>query len=244
MVVKYLPPVARTVTLLACVAVAVSCGADLVLPSNAVPATVAIVQGDKQTGTVGTALANPIAVRVMAVGGRPLPGERVAFVSTAPGSQVSPDTVLTDATGQATSSWVLGTLAGTQQLEAKVLNSALPQPLIATFTASAAAGPPVTFIEVGGQDQVGPPLQQLPDSLAVRADDEFGNPVPDVSVTWEVTRGNGTLSATNTLTGRDGRTAVTWTLGFGPIRQTVEATLDLTDDSVKFTATATFGLTP
>ncbi len=43
--------------------------------------------------------------------------------------------------------------------------------------------------------------------------DRYGNPVAGADVVWAVTEGDGTLGDEHTLTGPDGTSAVTWTVG-------------------------------
>lgn len=50
-------------------------------------------------------------------------------------------------------------------------------------------------------------------TLTVEVLDESGNALPDASVRWQVIEGRGSLSATSSITGSDGRASVTWTLG-------------------------------
>src|SRR5690625_2723630 len=50
-------------------------------------------------------------------------------------------------------------------------------------------------------------------TLTVEVLDESGNALPDASVRWQVIEGRGSLSATSSITGSDGRASVSWTLG-------------------------------
>src|SRR5512134_1573540 len=107
---------------------ALACGGgDLVLPSESGPARIVIVGGNQQNGSAGSALADPLVVRVVDAQDRAISGVRVAFdlaAGTTTG-QVSPDTVLTDNGGLASAEWVLGSGAGAQGVDAKVVGEAL-----------------------------------------------------------------------------------------------------------------------
>jgi hypothetical protein len=70
--------------------------------------------------------------------------------------------------------------------------------------------------------------------------DGFGNPVPDISVTF--TPSAGSVSGSPVLTGEDGQATVTWTLGTTAGTQTLEAaSAGLAGSPVVFTATAAAG---
>jgi F420-0:gamma-glutamyl ligase len=62
-----------------------------------------------QTGVVGTALAQPVAVIVADQNGAPLANATVNWAVTAGGGSVASSTSVTDANGNATVVWTLGT---------------------------------------------------------------------------------------------------------------------------------------
>jgi hypothetical protein len=108
----------------------------------------------------------------------------------------------------------------------------------ATFTAMATA--PATgsasITIAGGNNQIATSGSTLQNPIVVFVADQTGKPLVGVSVTWAVATGGGSLSATTGITGPDGKSAVTWTLGANPGTQTVTATAGgLTP--VTFTAT-------
>ncbi len=59
------------------------------------------------------------------------------------------------------------------------------------FTATAKAGAPKTLVSHSGNGQIGSAGQPLPVPLAVKVTDNFGNGVEKISVTFNVTAGNG-----------------------------------------------------
>ncbi len=194
----------------------VRCGGSdgVVTPEEGLPAALAVLGGGAQTGTVGQALPDTLVVRVTDSRDRPVQATRVQFLVLAggAGADVIPDTALTDADGQARARWVLGTLAGPQRVEARVLGRVAAGTLKATFDATARPDVPDTVTAVKGQDQTATVGQALPDSLVVLVTDRFGNPIAGQSVSWAAV-GGGTVSATTTSTGADGRTGVRRTLG-------------------------------
>jgi hypothetical protein len=217
--------------LLAGVTLVGACGSDLVLPEDpggaARTLALAAAAGDSQRGPVAQLLPDPVVARVVDGTGQPVSGVGVVFV-LGPGStsaDLSPDTAVTDADGRASARWMLGTLAGTQTVEAHL--AAQPAgPPSAAFVAVAQAGPPDSLVAVRGDGQSGLPAAPLADSLVVRVADRYGNPVAGTLVHWRVASGQGALDARDVATGADGRAAVVWTLGFSFRRQTVEASID------------------
>lgn len=77
-----------------------------------VPVQVVVVQGNNQSARVGTALATQIVIRVLGSGNVPMVGVPVAFQVTAGGGAFTPQTALTNATGEVTVRWTMGAVAG------------------------------------------------------------------------------------------------------------------------------------
>jgi hypothetical protein len=191
----------------ACVALlvsGVSCG-DSGAPAT--PAAIQAVTPATVAATVGSSVA--VTVRVTNARGGAVANASVSFAAGAGSGSVAPATVLTDAGGQASSTWRLGTAPGTQSVAASVSSS-----LRVTFTAAATPGrarsvalqgqaPPAV---VAGSDVVPPPV------FVVR--DGHGNPVPGVAVTFSLRIGNGSFEPASAMTDGQGLAAVgRWTLG-------------------------------
>jgi hypothetical protein len=215
-----------------------ACGGDnLLLPKDGEPARIAIVRGDNQTGTVGQALGDSLVVKVTDPSDRPVVGVEVVFVPPL-GADVSPnDTVQTGPDGQAAVHYTLSTTAGEQIVEAHA-------PIVpstnstATFRASAEPEGAVALLGDGGDGQSGQVATVLPESLAVRAVDRFGNGVAGVEVTWDA-GGGGELSPGSAVTGADGRAAAQLTLGDEPGSSTITAGAgELEGSPVSFTVMA------
>ena len=106
-------------------------------PASPAPAqNLAPSAGNGQSGTVGATLA-PLTVTVADTGGNPLSGVTVAFDVTAGGGKVSPGHVRTNAAGQASTTFALGVLPGTNTVTASVADSLSP----AVFTETGLAAP-------------------------------------------------------------------------------------------------------
>jgi hypothetical protein len=213
----------------------VGCGGDsLVLPSQGFAARIDIMKGDGQSGTVGSALKDSLVVSVVDATGRPVTGAKIAFVPVAgaQGAQTTPDTIITDSAGIAQSRWQLGTVAGSQVAEARVVGQALK----ASFGATALPAPASVIAAIAGQGQSGVAGQPLRDSLVVQVTDRYGNPVSGANVNW--TTGSGRLSPSRTSSA-NGLAATQWTLGGGAGNQNADAALSNGNGSASFVATAT-----
>ncbi len=111
----------------------VGCGDDNNITTPTPVATqVQIVSGNTQSGTRGTALANPVIVRVVDQNGNAFAGATVTFAVASGGGTISPTTTTTGTNGQAQATWTLGSTAGAN-----------------TITATAGSLTPVTFTATG-----------------------------------------------------------------------------------------------
>jgi hypothetical protein len=191
-----------------------ACGSDLTLPDpSGAGFELSKIGGDEQIGTVGEVLPDPLIVRVVSASGQPVPGQAVAFVlPEGETGRLDPDTAVTNSSGDALSSWVLGNEPGAHQVEARLV-SELADPPAELFQASARAAPPDTLRALSALVQPGRRGETLEDPLVVIAVDRFGNPVAGINVGWAVTAGEGEVSEAQTATGADGTASVLWTLG-------------------------------
>jgi hypothetical protein len=216
-------------------------GNDIVLPSEGVAAAMTAVQGDKQSGSAGSPLADSLVVKVVDTKSRPVGDQTIVFQVLSGGGEVVPDTAVTDESGLASTQWVLGTADGTQSVRARAVGNGAGSNVTVTFTATAGAAGASTLAAVKGDKQTATAGSPLPDSLSVKVTDQFGNPVSGVAIDWTLT-GGGTVSAPTVETGADGQAGIVRTLGPTAGQQTTVATATgLTGSPVTFTATATVG---
>ena len=82
--------------------------------------------------------------------------------------------------------------------------------------------PPLAFWIISGDKQQGLLGEALANPFVVEVRDQSGDPLPGVQVTFSVSSGGGTLSATSATTGSNGRTESILTLGPNPGTNTVE----------------------
>ncbi len=183
-----------------------------------VPARLAALAGGELEGRVGEALPGPVAVRVEDAGGAPVPGVEVSFAAGG-GGAVSPATARTDSLGVARTAWKLGGAASEQTLAARI--AGLAEPFL--LRARGVAGAPARIRAAAGDAQEGAAGKALADSLAVRVEDAFGNPVAGVRVRFRAAAGGGTVAPEWARTDSAGRAAAAWTLGDAEGRAAAEA---------------------
>jgi hypothetical protein len=219
-------------------------GGDLSLPPEGQPASVSILEGDKQSGRVGEPLALPLLIQVSDSRGEPVAGATVAFEfsSAGPGAVVVPEQKTTNSAGQADAQLVLGTTVGPQAGQVRVVAPApTGEPVQASFSAMALSENANSMAAAGGQDQTGHVLQPLDDRLVVEVTDGFGNPVAGVPITWAAA-GGGSVSADIVPTDEDGRSRVDRILGPTVGQQTTLASSEgLAGSPVVFVHTAIAG---
>ncbi|MHB1328882.1 MAG: hypothetical protein ACYC2K_11840 [Gemmatimonadales bacterium] len=203
-------------------------------PPPPTPGALTAVSGQSQTVTVGQAV--QVTVRVTTTGGAVVSGASVSFAIQSGGGSVSAASVTSDAQGQASASWTLGTVAGSNTLRATV-GSVAPLDFTATGTAAAAS----TVAAHAGAGQQGTVSTALPVAPAVVVKDQFGNPVPNVPVVFAVAAGGGSVTGANPSTNAQGIAAVgSWTLGAAAGNQSLTATTG-TLTPVTFSAAAAAG---
>jgi hypothetical protein len=164
--------------------------------------------GNNQTGTVTTALPKPITVQAIdTLTGKGLPGVTISFsdVKTGGGS-FSPASGVTDSTGTVSTTYTLSTKSGTYTVTAASLGYAP-----ASFTETATATTPVKMIRSAGSGQVVPLSTLVPKPLVAKVEDQYGNGVAGVSVTFADGVKGGTFSANPVITDSTGLASVNYT---------------------------------
>ena len=195
----------RALPLAVLLAALLSC--DSPTGSGPEPTQVLPVSGTPQTGITEDPLAQELVVQVNDQRGQAMPGVAVAWAVDAGGGTLSAASSTTDAAGQARVQWTLGNTAGSFTARATV------QGLAAAFTATAVWPQPAQVQVLSGNGQDGAPARALADSLAVKVVSDKGRPVPQVTVTWAVVAGGGTLVINTATTNAQGIARAAWTLG-------------------------------
>ncbi len=200
---------------------------------NLPPASIQLVSGGGQSGKVGTTLAQPGVVRLVASDGVGIPGVPVNFAAPA-GGKVGSTTVTTDASGSASTSLTLGGAVGPQSF------AAVAQGFSVAIAATATVGPAASIVAISGTGQTDTVKHTLKLPLVVKVTDQFGNPTPGVTVSWSRT-GTGSFSSASTTTGNDGQTSIGYTLGATAGLESISASAAGIGTPVGFSETAISG---
>jgi hypothetical protein len=173
-----------------------------------VPSQVEAISGIQQVGTVAQQLPQPLVVRVRDRLNHGIAGLTVSFSVSANGGSVSPAAALTDAQGQASAVWTLGTRAGTYEVVASI--SGAQQTV--TFTARANPGPAAILSKLAGDNQYGFHGSKLDTMIAVLVRDQYGNPVKGHPVLFETDPDHGTADSSVAFTDSTGAARTGWRL--------------------------------
>lgn len=172
-------------------------GGNLSLPNEGQPSQIAVVRGNRQSGTTGEPLGDSLVVRVVDRLGAPVIGAEVTWTAEVGGS-VSPATSVTSSTGQASTQRMLGTALGTYVTTAALLGiEDAPEP--AVFLASGVAARLALAVAPPAAAVAGVPLSPQP---VLQLQDADGTDVAreGVAVTAQISSGDGTLAGTTAVT--------------------------------------------
>jgi hypothetical protein len=187
--------------------------------ASGVAADLDAYDGNQQVGSLNSPLPEPIVVEVVDANDNPVRDVRVRFRTTIGSGRFSPRTPRTDEEGLAEATFT-PTSTGRIRIVATV----------AGVTGSAAfivqGGEPADALEkVSGDNQSGTPGNALANPFVVEVQDEDGEPLAGHRVTFEVTAGGGSLSATTDTTNASGRAQTTLTLGSERAVNSVQASV-------------------
>ena len=200
------------------------------LPASAI----VLVSGGGQTGKAGATLAQPGVVRVIANDGAGISGVTVNFAPPT-GGKVGSSSVTTDANGLASTSLTLGGTVGPQSFAAAIGSFSVAIPETAT------AGDAAVIAAISGGGQSDTVKHALARPFVVQVSDQFGNPAAGVTVSWARTGGSGTVSSATSVTGANGQTSISYTLGAVVGTETVTASIAGAPAPATFTAQAIAG---
>ena len=198
---------------------------------NRTPTTLDVISGYGQEGLPGKALADPFIVEVADQNGLAFEGVPVTFSVTAGGGTLAKPSTTTNSNGRAENILTLGNNPGTNTVRVSV--ERIPQPV--TFNAEGIQVPKA-LLKISGDDQEGFPGETLPNLLVVEVKDQFDKPLRNVQVTFAVTAGEGTLTATTTKTDRNGKAESKLALGPNAGTNTVSVSASGIEQSEVFNA--------
>ncbi|MFZ0769903.1 MAG: Ig-like domain-containing protein [Candidatus Sulfotelmatobacter sp.] len=167
------------------------------------PASMVLVSGGKQRGTVGTTLPAPIVVSVKDAFGNAVSAVPVEFGGKV-GGTFSPDPVNSNSLGEASSYYTLPTKASMLTLDAAITGFEIK------FSEQSIAASPASVNLVAGNNQSEPPNTLLPQPLVVNVEDQYGNLISGATVSFTDNGANGTLSSSSVITTANGQATVTY----------------------------------
>jgi hypothetical protein len=185
------------------------------------PATVVAVSGDNQKAAAGAKLPKALVFRVADENGSGVLGAELTL--SASGGEVADTALTTDSSGVAKTTWVLGHSAGDYSLAVHV--EEVKKLLKVSAKAVPAAAANLAFDDM-------PADRKQRDSGKVKrlfavVTDVYGNPVPDVRVTFSVK--SGVVTPARAVSDSKGRAALTWKLGSKAGEQALKGVVHGTD---------------
>lgn len=198
-------------------------------------AQVTRVSVDPVNPVVATAVAPTPSVRVTDQYGNPIPTVPVTFSVITGTGTITGTQQITDGNGIATvGGWLLGTLAGTQQVRAVAAGG-----VGVTFTVVSVAAAAADLVKVTGDNQQGIAGLPVPITPGVRVVDGFGNPKGGVPVTFTPGPFSGSVTGATQLSDPANGTAFvgSWILGTAPQQTLVVTSSVIPGRSTTFTAT-------
>ncbi|MCQ8186487.1 carboxypeptidase-like regulatory domain-containing protein [Parvularcula maris] len=214
------------------------------------PNRIELVSGQAQSGEILSALDAPLSIKLQNANGSPAAEKMVVFRAIQGDGKVGAGTdleaqailVRTDAEGLASTSFRLGSRAGTGNNRVRATASGYDGEVVFYADATPRLGDKVSIID--GNNQRSGPGQPLPKPLTVAVTDTGANLLRGVDVTFKVTKGEGKFEDGSTTkivrTDGDGRASVAFRLGseLGLDVHRVVASIDGVEARAGFTASA------
>ena len=164
-----------------------------------VAASMSVASGGGQTGTSGSALAQPVVIQVSDAGSNPVAGTTVTFAVVTGGGSVAPISGITNAAGQVQTTWTLGATIGSQSISATSAGLAGSPLTINAIGTSGAA----TQLTIGTQPTNAVAGVAISPPIVIVAKDASNNPVPsfvgNVTLAFGANPGGSTLGGTVTV---------------------------------------------
>ncbi|MBN2709356.1 MAG: Ig-like domain-containing protein [Calditrichaceae bacterium] len=167
------------------------------------PAELQIVSGNQQSGIAGQSLTNPVRIRVVDQYENAISGTTVNWTATSAGS-VDPPSSVSNALGIAEASWTLRQAAGSDTLIASSAGLA-----DINFTAQALPAPAFAVFADSGQNRSSIAGGNM--ILRARVEDQYGNGIQNVSVTFQPLAAGGYVSQSVVQTDASGLASTIYT---------------------------------
>ena len=210
-----------------------NCSHSVRITVRLAPKELGIASGNNQDGTPNSELTDPLVVRVLDAESKGVADVNVTFGVTAGhgklSSQANEGAITVSTTAQGiTEVPFTPTSPGTVTVQASVAGL---DPVVFTVN----AGPlPAKLLKAAGDNQHGEPGSRLANPFVVEVQDKDGTPLEGISVTFQVTAGGGSLSATPVITAANGRAQTSLTLGSKRVVNTVQASVAGIDTPITF----------
>lgn len=204
------------------------------------PTTLTVIAGSDQSATAGTSFNTDFETRLTDEYGNPISGTSVTYDVTAGSTNFSGPSSVTETTDgnglSETGTPDAGDTAGTETVTASVPDTDVS----ATFSdVTVVAGEPDNISVVTGNNIKAVSGATFGTRLTTEVTDEFGNPVPDAVVVYDITNGSSRIDDTTTvdaLTNASGETSETLVAGLRSGPQTITATVEGTGITLTFTS--------
>ncbi|MBZ5615412.1 MAG: hypothetical protein LAO23_15485 [Acidobacteriia bacterium] len=195
--------------------------------------------GANQSGAAGSSLPKPLIAQAQDVYKNGISGVTVNFTPNH-GAVASPPSAVTDVNGKASTTLQLPTTVSkitvTGSCAQYILTCAGFKNI--SFVESSVAGPASSIAVTGGNNQSAPAGTQLPVALTTLVTDQYGNPVPNASVTFNDGGAGGNFGNGNpVITNTSGTATQFYTLPASPGTVTINATVTGVTNPAVFTET-------
>jgi len=192
-------------------------------------ASIGLVSGGKQTGTVGATLPVPIVFKAETSTGAIVVGASISFTDGV-GGTFSPNPAITGSTGEASTTYTLPTVAESLTVTASSGTAT------AIASEKSVAGTATKITIVSGNNQSAEPDTQLPNFLIVSVTDQYGNGISGYTVNFSDNGAGGAFSVTAPTTNANGEAETSYMTGANAGTVTISA-------STATAGTATFTVT-
>ncbi len=197
----------------------------------AAPATLVASQGSKQTGQAGSILPTQLRATVQDAYKNAVPGVTVTFVDKSQAGTLNPPSGVTNASGFVFTSYQLPNAAGKYTVTASAASLKT-----VNFVETATGDSPASVAVVSGNNQTAQVNTALAQPLVVQVNDQGGNPVAGVSVTFSAP--SGTFSGAPATTNASGQATVNYTTGTSAGTVTLTAAVNSLNTQITVNVTA------
>ncbi|MGB0118979.1 MAG: Ig-like domain-containing protein [Terriglobales bacterium] len=189
------------------------------------PATKMVIHGgNKQSGQAGSILPTQLSVAILDAYKNNVPGITVTYLDKSGEGTLNPSVTVTNSSGFAPVSYQLPNADGTYKISTTASESQCPTCKAQTFTETATGDAPGNLGVVSGNNQSAPVNTALPQPLVVQVNDQDGNPIAGVSVTFSAP--SGTLSSASVNTNASGQASVNYITGGSAGTVTINAAVN------------------